>query len=338
MVTFLHKKFIQASSNPLIILLKKYPNKSWFYKELSWNPNLTWDFIKNNLHLPWKWNAISMNSTITWDIIQANPCINWDWTGVSQNPNITYDIIRNNPNHPWNWKCVSQNKNITWDIVRENPTPIPIIDGIERKEAIVMINDVLYPNDENKNEWNWNYLNHNFEWSVFENNPNLPRFYRDLSANTSITIEIVRKNPGVWNYYLLSLNENIPFSVIREDPNLRSWITSIPNISWDIIKNNPEFSWDFYQISSNPNITQKIVKNNPEYPWYKCDPQSGNNNPWLCNPNMKWKDLVDESPENTLYDLSFNKFNYSEVVYKRRSGEIKRNRMRMCGCSFVNWY
>lgn len=36
-----------------------------------------------------------------------------------------------------------------------------------------------------------------------------------------------------------------------------------PCVTWEIIQNNPEMKWDWYNISLNPNITPMIRKNNP---------------------------------------------------------------------------
>ena len=46
---------------------------------------------------------ISCNPNITMDIIKDNPDKPWDWYYISYNPNITMDIIKDNPDKPWNW-------------------------------------------------------------------------------------------------------------------------------------------------------------------------------------------------------------------------------------------
>jgi hypothetical protein len=40
-----------------------------------------------------------------------------------------------------------------------------------------------------------------------------------------------------------------------------------PNITWDIVKNNPHKAWDYKMLSCNPNITWDIVRENPDKPW-----------------------------------------------------------------------
>ena len=48
-----------------------------------------------------------------------------------------------------------------------------------------------------------------------------------------------------------------------------SWdsISENPNITWEIIKNNPDKPWVWDCLSRNPNITWEIIKNNLDKPW-----------------------------------------------------------------------
>ena len=47
--------------------------------DVKYNPNLTMDYIINNLDKNWNWNC------------------------VSQNHNLTIKMVDNYPNKPWNW-------------------------------------------------------------------------------------------------------------------------------------------------------------------------------------------------------------------------------------------
>ncbi len=40
-----------------------------------------------------------------------------------------------------------------------------------------------------------------------------------------------------------------------------------PNITFDIIQDNPDKPWDWLGISRNPNITWKIIQDNPDKNW-----------------------------------------------------------------------
>ena len=46
-----------------------------------------------------------------------------------------------------------------------------------------------------------------------------------------------------------------------------SYLSSNPNITWEIVENNPQIKWDYYELAENPNITWEIVKNNRQIKW-----------------------------------------------------------------------
>ena len=48
---------------------------------------------------------------------------------------------------------------------------------------------------------------------------------------------------------------------------LYSRLSTNPNITWDIVKTNPDKPWDYSGLSVNPNITWDIVLANPDKPW-----------------------------------------------------------------------
>ena len=41
------------------------------------------------------------------------------------------------------------------------------------------------------------------------------------------------------------------------------YLSENPNITWEIVQQNPDKPWDWSDISRNPNITSDIVINNP---------------------------------------------------------------------------
>ena len=51
--------------NSLEYLLKKYPNKSWDWEVISYNPNITMKIIKKYPYGNWDWYEISKNSQIS---------------------------------------------------------------------------------------------------------------------------------------------------------------------------------------------------------------------------------------------------------------------------------
>ena len=116
-------------------------------------------------------------------------------------------------------------------------------------------------------------------------------------------------------WYGISKNPNITWNIICDNPD-KLWnywgISENPNITWDIICNNPDEPWRWNEISTNPNITLDIILSNPNYPWFwpciSMNPnitwdiiQSNQNKPWSYelmsyNPNITW-DIIDAYPD-----------------------------------------
>lgn len=73
-----------------------------------------------------------------------------------------------------------------------------------------------------------------------------------------------------WNWYLISSHPNLTWNIIQNNPNIIwHWgcLSCHKNITWEIIKNNPDKDWNWSNISINPNITWEIIDNNPDKAW-----------------------------------------------------------------------
>lgn len=111
---------------------------------LSRNPNLTWEFIRNNPDYTWNLVALGKNSNLsleqglpepelkgitlsqfishflrnpntTWELFKRlqHLCTNPDWGfHLSQNPNITWEIVQANPDIKWHYSNLAENPNI----------------------------------------------------------------------------------------------------------------------------------------------------------------------------------------------------------------------------------
>jgi hypothetical protein len=126
--------------------------------------------------------------------------------------------------------------------------------------------------------------------------------YDDLSLNPNITWNIIINNPDKpWNYAFLSKNINITWNIVKNNPNKEwdyNYLSSNPNITWNIVKNNLDKNWNYDYLSLNPNITWDIVKNNLDKKW---------NYDYLSfNPNITWE-IIQNNP-----DKPWNYWNFSE--------------------------
>ena len=54
-------------------LLEKYPNKPWNWEWISYNPNITMEFIEKYPNKPWDWHWMSHNPNINMEMIEKHP-------------------------------------------------------------------------------------------------------------------------------------------------------------------------------------------------------------------------------------------------------------------------
>ena len=109
-------------------------------------------------------------------------------------------------------------------------------------------------------------------------------------------------------------------------------ISENPNITWNIIQNNPDKPWNWNYISINPNITLEIIQQNPNKPW-KWHLLSNNPNITLemiqANLDKPWD----------WYDISYNKkgLGKEKWINQRRLKYIKalqiQRHWRNCSCN-----
>ena len=83
--------------------------------------------------------------------------------------------------------------------------------------------------------------------------------------------QFVLDNPQInWDYWYLSSNPNITWEIVKNNPE-QEWdyeqFSVNPNITWDIVKFNDHLDWNYYRVSCNPNITWEIIQNNPQIDW-----------------------------------------------------------------------
>jgi hypothetical protein len=109
------------------------------------------------------------------------------------------------------------------------------------------------------------------------------------------------------------MNPNITLEIVQNNPD-EPWdwhgISKNPNITWEIVQKHPEKPWCWYELSKNPNITWEIVQKHPEKPWV----WSGIS----INPNITW-DIVEKHPDNPWNwgELSYNKMNVAREIFMK---------------------
>jgi hypothetical protein len=218
----------------------------WDYRMLSENPSITFEDFMNNLDHNWDIPSICSYKKPNFDFILANPEIPWDFQRFSDNIHVTFEDVLKYPE-------------IGWEFSREHISKI--------------VTSKYFFSNLDKN-WNLKGINAN---------PNL--HFSEIFGKGD---KMLGKFISTWLY---SKNPNLKFEDILSFGNhisLFAWnwieVSCHPNITFDIIKDHPEFPWDWYFVSMNPNININHVKENLGLNW-KWDLLS-------CHPNIKISDII----------------------------------------------
>jgi hypothetical protein len=85
-----------------------YPNKAWNWKVLS--RRFAFGNVLTYPDKPWDWYELGCNRSITFDDVLKYHDKPWGWYALSSNPRITFENVLKFPDKPWNWYAMS-NKN-----------------------------------------------------------------------------------------------------------------------------------------------------------------------------------------------------------------------------------
>lgn len=250
-----------------------HPEIEWSYQELSKNPNISLNIVKANPDKEWHYSLLVENISITWDDIQKDNRLLQCSSNFSKNPNITIDIIRKNPHIKWNYTDLSSNSSIkfediqlakdipwqTYGIITNPNTPI---------EYILSLNEHYGP-----------------DMTMF--------YYIFCENNNTITYDTICNNPNQhWQPVYLAKNPCITLDIVKSDQkrfkNANGFLSQNPNITWDVLQNNPDYQWEPFYIVQNPNITFDLL---------------------LADPDKKYMESI--------HNITTNIFKYNKTVYGR---------------------
>lgn len=264
--------------NELTKLLELFPKPElWHWQYLTMNPNITLEYIDSHPEFPWISEFESKNPNLTLEYIMTHPDKEWKWNYVLSNPGITLQNIEyileyliQEPT-PYNWENVSMNPNITLDFILKNINNFDTISKCKNlgdSKNITLENIKQYPNL----FWNTMILAKNPNLTLEFVNDNLQlfkSFLQEIGRNPNITFQDALKYPKFITCLEfmrgLSQNPNITIDIIRENPTL-DWrpIFMMENPSLAIEDLLTYIDNDEYigQITENPNITVDYVINN----------------------------------------------------------------------------
>jgi len=97
-----------------------------------------------------------------------------------------------------------------------------------------------------------------------------PQFKDRIVKHDCINFEFIKEIPNMNNYIDISKHKNITWNIVKNNKNFKwdyKWISLNPNITLDIVKNNLHINWCWYHLSQNKNIKWNDIIRNNELPW-----------------------------------------------------------------------
>lgn len=246
---------ITRNPNTTLELIKIYPNLPWNADIISYSLIKSIDFIKQNPDFPFlNWKILSQNMGISLKDIEDNPEFPWDYNNMSYRTDLTFEFVKKHADKNWNYKTLSE-RECMWDDINENThnycvysavyNPRITLEFIERHLELYM-----------EQEW---YLNRiakmkivTLEFiekhiNIFKSpvGPHTP----EITSNPNVTLDFLRKHD---------------FDVVRNWPRTFNFSKCNPNVTPELVKNNPYVFWHWCALTARANFSP--IKN-PEFPW-----------------------------------------------------------------------
>lgn len=266
------------------------------WNNLSRNPKLRWEFIKNHLDKPWDWKVLTHHPAITLDIIKNNKNLPWDYSELFVNNKsiINSKEIENEVSSTsgvdWNFIIENINKNWDWGRLSNHKIPINILKILINKNIGLYWHNLTnkYSDDEISSNismnWIWNNI---FEERskerleiFFQDINNIPeeileKIVNDIHYNQKIWNKIpwkliIKYHDIYWNWEYFSNRNDLSLEYLIMFPK-KEWnwktLSKNPIITWDFVSSHTNYSWDYTYLSINENITFDIINKNPFNDW-----------------------------------------------------------------------
>lgn len=207
------------SEGELEKIILKYPNKVEF-KYLSANPCVSIKFIDFFFYdFPWNFEKLSYNPNLTFEFIKKHSntldghSIKWNWDAISAFSNLNESDIDNNPECDWSYHFLSANNNISIEYIEKH------FDKFKKYFFWLSYNHNVTSSFVEK------YINESWNFLALSCNPNLSVEFlnkywglqlhqyknempKKISVNPKLTLEFIDTHPNIkWNWKDISKNK-----------------------------------------------------------------------------------------------------------------------------------
>lgn len=241
----------------------------YYWRILTRNPSITWDIISSNPDLPWCYPFFVLNKHFSWAVVHQNPQINWKSCDSVESKYITWDEVIANldiisyTNCDDTWRLLSQRWDLDINYVLANLDKPWDWYYISRHDTVT--GEIMEAHPQIK-WWPYSVMRKGRSWEFIKPYVKSELEQRDMYSRRDdeyydIPMEVCNA---------IADNPNITWDVIRNDPFLYSeiwWLSHSNAITWSVVCEHPDLDWDWSAITEKDEITMEIVKANLDKPW-----------------------------------------------------------------------
>ena len=236
---------------------------------ISCNPNLDFDFIKNNLNKPWNWINLSCNGIIPIDFA-IEQCKLTLSSGLGANREFLAWTTNIKPtDFGLSQFRIRSNKYITFDILLKYGTKSDFWEFSYNPN--LQIKDIVEYLDMS---WDWSYISQHQNISTRDifNYIYLPWNWDSISKNCNLKFsDVLFASEKPWNWDFLSRHPNFNVDDIIATVDLLPWnfkcVSTNSTLETVHVLNNPDLSWDWNILVAHKNITYQDIKTHSHLPW-----------------------------------------------------------------------
>jgi hypothetical protein len=217
---------------------------------------------------PWNKYAISYNKDVSIQFIMDHPEINWKTSYVSLNENLNDTIIKLYPNYNWDYSNMSGNSSISFEFLNFLDNNIGCIDKcrLSSNKTVSLLNILNNPNI-----WIDRYLSMNpniCSSYILKEGSTRNWFIPAVSSNPGITARDIYKQLLPLDPYCLSSNPNLPIDYVSKNKKLNwNYYEISKNASLTDIESFHDIPWDSTGLSQNRNVTMEYVNSRKDINW-----------------------------------------------------------------------